>query len=193
MKLIKIVTDTETLKLEIPENWSEINVAQFVRLEAEDWNGIDLIHLLSILSGKNLRKLDNVKDPKLFDALGPLLSFVAGDPPDFQALQLKPTFKINGRDLQVPRDLNLERIGQKILINNLLLNENVTKQIPQALAIYFQPIYDQVEKFDRRRIPAITKHIERTPIIEAFPIVNFFFLKLTKFKKNGGIALGAYR
>ena len=61
----------------------------------------------------------------------------------------------------------------------------MTKQIPQALAIYFQPIYDKVEKFDRKRIPVIVDHINRTPIIEAYPIVSFFFQKLTNLKRNG--------
>jgi len=179
MKTFKIIiSEDETITATIPETWQEITVAQFVRLETDRWDGKDAIQLLGILSGVNVKKLDNLEGKqatKLYDVLTEALAFVAGDPPDFEALSIKNKFNLNGRDLDVPNDLEMERIGQKILLANLMQNDNMTKQIPQALAIYFQPIYDKVEKFDRKRIPVIVDHINRTPIIEAYPIVSFFF------------------
>ena len=189
MKTFKIIiSEDETITATIPETWNEITVAQFVRLETDRWDGKDAIQLLGILSGVNVKKLDNLEGKqatKLYDVLSDALAFVAGDPPDFEALSIKNKFNLNGRDLDVPNDLEMERIGQKILLANLMQNDNMTKQIPQALAIYFQPIYDKVEKFDRKRIPVIVDHINRTPIIEAYPIVSFFFRKLTNLKRNG--------
>ena len=189
MKTFKIIiSEDETITATIPETWNEITVAQFVRLETDRWDGKDAIQLLGILSGVNVKKLDNLEGKqatKLYDVLTEALAFVAGDPPDFEALSIKNKFNLNGRDLDVPNDLEMERIGQKILLANLMQNDNMTKQIPQALAIYFQPIYDKVEKFDRKRIPVIVDHINRTPIIEAYPIVSFFFQKLTNLKRNG--------
>ena len=189
MKTFKIIiSEDETITATIPETWQEITVAQFVRLETDRWDGKDAIQLLGILSGVNVKKLDNLEGKqatKLYDVLTEALAFVAGDPPDFEALSIKNKFNLNGRDLDVPNDLEMERIGQKILLANLMQNDNMTKQIPQALAIYFQPIYDKVEKFDRKRIPVIVDHINRTPIIEAYPIVSFFFQKLTNLKRNG--------
>ena len=189
MKTFKIIiSEDETITATIPETWQEITVAQFVRLETDRWDGKDAIKLLGILSGVNVKKLDNLQGKqatKIYDVLSDALAFVAGDPPDFEALSIKNKFNLNGRDLDVPNDLEMERIGQKILLANLMQNDNMTKQIPQALAIYFQPIYDKVEKFDRKRIPVIVDHINRTPIIEAYPIVSFFFQKLTNLKRNG--------
>ncbi len=191
MKTIKIVTSKKEIVLVIPESWEEVTVQMFIRLEKEGWDNADIIHILSILSGESLRELDNIKDLTLFDTISDYLGFITVKPPDFEGLAISNKFTIDGKEFDVPQDLELETLGQKILVASLVQG-NIVKAIPEALAIYFQPIFDGTD-FNRRRIPALVHKINKTPIMEAYPIVSFFFQKLAGFRISGKLSSPEYQ
>ena len=184
MRAITIKTDSGDINLFVPISWQEVTVEQYTRLESEGWDGLDLIHLLSMLSGHKLRELDNLKDTSILDVLTQHIGFIATNPPDFNKLRINKRFTLGGKKIEVPADLELESLGQKILMSNIMQQDNMIKQIPNALAIYFQPIYDGSD-FDRKRLPHIVKMINQTPIVLAYPVVAFFFRKLIEYKRSG--------
>ncbi len=184
MRPIRITGLDKDITLWTPTSWQEVTVEQYIRIEAEGWDGADLIHLLSMLSGHDLKELDNITDTSLFDVLAIHLNFITKEAPDFKNIPISKTFKLDGKEFDVPSDLELETLGQKILMSNLRQQDNMIKQVANALAIYFQPIYDN-STFDRKRLPYIVKMIHKEPIVDMFPIVDFFFQKLTEYKKNG--------
>ena len=174
----------ETIKLWLPTSWKEITVQQYCRLEADGWAGNDILYILSVLTDVDLAKLDNMKHHRAFDVLVDHLAFITEEPPDFEKMAINNIYTLDGKQLEVPRDLELETLGQKILVSNLTHNDSLASSIPEAMAIYFQPLFDKGD-FNRRRIPAIVAKINKTPIIDAYPIVAFFFRSLRELKVSG--------
>jgi len=185
MKKITLNIEGKPLPLFVPESWQEVTVQQYVRLESEGWNGWDMVHLLSILSGHPLKELDNIADASVLDILLEHIGFIADNPPDFDRIKINKEIVLDGKALEVPSDLELETLGQKILMSNLMQHDgSMVTQIANAVAIYLQPIFDG-SLFDRKRLPYIVKMINKAPIIEVFPLVSFFFRKLKEYKRSG--------
>ena len=179
------IDDREPIKFTCPESWEEVTVGQYIKMESEDWQGDDVIKLLSILSGETLQELDNLKDVKqLTDALEELTKFTMNKPPEWDKLKGSKYIVLGGKKLIVPTDIEGKRLGQKIMLSQIMRGGDLVKMIPQAMAIYFQPEYDN-SNFNRDRLPKIEQLINEMPIVEAYPVVRFFFRMLREQKLNG--------
>ena len=184
--MLKLVLKHEGKEIicKVPSSWEEVTVAQFIRLETNR-EPLTALHLLDLLTEVDLSILENTR-ADLSSLINESLLFFSQDPPQWRSLEQRPFFVFAGKSYDVPKDLELERFGQKILLQTKideLPEGDITPIIPYAVALYMQPIV--YGAFESGKIEALEAEIMHSPIVDIFPISAFFFKKL-----NASIRLG---
>jgi len=166
----------------LPSKWEEVTVKQFIDLEGS--KGTDNpTELLSILSGVPLPKIMDTKS-NLQIQIDEALNFITLNPPAWKELALRDKYLFKGQFYNVPKDLELETFGQKILLQNKLnATDNPIQVIAYAIAIYMQKVIDG--RFDEKKAEGLEKEVLQMRITEVYPLAIFFFQELTKFKRFG--------
>jgi hypothetical protein len=177
----------------LPDSWLNITLKHLINLELWQGNDNDPVGLLSCFMDIDPEIIANSKKD-LWDELLTILSFVY-DPPKWHNLKIPKTVILDNKKIKVPRKLELERFGQKVLALQYMAemkedSDNI-KIIPDVMAIYFQPLLDNT--FSRFRLDYIKSLILGMPAIEGVPIGRFFFLKLLKSKNLGRLGLTRYQ
>jgi len=172
----------QTTKHTLPSKWEEVTVKQFIDLEGS--KGTDNpTKLLSILSGIPLPKIMDTKT-NLQIQINEALNFITLNPPEWKMLSLRDVYLFKGQFYNVPKDLELETFGQKILLQNKLnATDNPITVIAYAIAIYMQKVIDG--RFDENKANKLEKEVLQMRITEVYPLAIFFFHQLTKSKKYG--------
>jgi len=163
----------------VPESWEEVTVKQFsdlVKFRIE----LNPARVMSIFTGIEYDWILNAEPQEIEVKLLSVMSFL-GEDIDLLALVRKDYISIGGRELKVPKDIRNETYGQKMFLQELI-NESIRKElpmyeiIPSALAIYFQPIFDN-SAFNDKRVEELKPMMSHTRISEAYPICAFFLKK----------------
>ena len=173
----------------IPDSWLELKLKHLINLELWKGNENDPIGLLSCFIDLDAEIIANSKRDHWTELIT-ILSFVF-DPPKWHNLKVQRKVKLSDKLITIPRKLELERFGQKVLALQYMSNIKEDSQnlsiIPDVMAVYFQPLYDG--KFSRYRLRHIKSLIMEMPAIEAIPIGRFFFRKLIKSRNFGWLGL----
>jgi len=179
---LTIKTPKKNYDLKSPSVWEEVTVNQFIQLES-NWDGKDLVQLLSILTGLDRDILAN-SSRKILNQVDSIVSFIFTDPPNFNKLKRKATIIIDGKPIKMPTSLEMEPFGAALLILGVLEKpSDIIPKIPYIMAVYSQPVIDG--KFKEDRIKAIEQIINDMPIVEVYPHCFFFFRKLLLHKRIG--------
>jgi hypothetical protein len=179
---LTIKTPDKDYNLKCPKTWQEVTVNQFIQLE-NNWDGKDLIQLLSILTELPRYILVNAHRT-VIDKVDDLVSFIFKEPPDFNKLKRKKTITILNKPVKMPKSLEMESFGAALMVLEVLEDpKDMIPKIPYIMAVYSQPVIDG--KFIESRIPEIETEINKMPIVDVYPHCFFFFKKLLKFKKTG--------
>ena len=170
-----------TISVNAPDRWSEVTVEHFCN---PYFLSGDSISLLSVLSGIDRNTLLNSKE----DITGQLLrmtNFIAMDAKGFNIKDKPKTFKLRGVSCTVPQDIEVERVGQKIMLQDAMIKAKfVYEAIPEAIAIYLQPgINNGV--FDDQALPELVEEIKQLRIVDVYPIAHFFLTSWKSLMKNG--------
>lgn len=174
----------------VPEKWEEVSVKQFAdldRFRAE----LNPARVMSIFTGIDYGWILNA-DPKEIEVkLLSCMHFLGSDV-DVAKFVRPDYILIAGRRFDVPKAIRNETYGQKMYIQELV-NDGVKRKlpiydlIPMALAIYFQPAFDD-KPFDDKRAEALKPMMSHLPICDAYPVAGFFLKKyiqlLNKKSKN---------
>lgn len=179
--------DDKTLKRAIvPESWEEVTLRQLINM-SEQWSGsnADVIELLAALTSEKYDDLASTKSNIWIPVLS-VLDFLFEDPPKWDKLKAPKKIRLNDRWLEIPKDLGLERFGQKVLAVQMMETSKEEKQLhlmPKLIALYLQPKYDG--KYIAKRMDTLERYVMELPALHAVPIGNFFFHNLWKPKNYG--------
>ena len=170
------------VQYQMPSQWQEVNVETFERLAELDNDYTDTLKFLAALSGVDYSTLMNAKE-----SLGAMvtsgLKFIADQQPLLQKIPHKSHFVFEGKGYKVPKDMELERFGQKIMMQQRMSTKQPHECIAFAVALYMQPIIDG--KFDEAKIADLEAEVKKMSIIEIYPLANFFFSQLKLYRLVG--------
>ena len=183
--IIKIGKDKKIFFL--PENWLEIKLKHLINLELWQGDSSDPVGLLACFLQIDPDIIGNSKKDYWTELLT-LLNFVF-NAPKWHNLKIPDTVFLDNRSIKVPKRLEMERFGQKVVCLQYMasMKQDNIALIPDVMAVYFQPLIDG--KFNRNRIEYVKRLIMDMPAIEAVPIGRFFFRKLLKSKTLGRLGL----
>ena len=152
-----------------PDCWEEVTVEYFIKPE---FLAQDSISLLAALSGIDRKTLLNATED-IMGSLNKMVEFYVKDPKGYQRGSTKH-IKLRGKRCKVPQDIELLRIGQKIMFQQAMFkNPFIYQSIPEAVAIYMVPEVNDGD-FDDALIPELTEEILKLPISDVYPIADFF-------------------
>jgi len=187
MKNIHLKFEDKILKVELPESWQEVNCEIMARLKI-DWDQKSTIGLFCALTGLDEFVLNNV-ETKTGKLLYEQCRWMGETPPDFKKLKRPKVFHFLGKDIEIPKSLEMERLGQYEQASQLIAAhaKEIPILIPKLCAIYIQKAYEGVCRPER--IEYFEEQINKTPAIEIYPIYYFFLTRLTKFRLGGLLSL----
>ena len=186
----KIKHKKKTLSIDIPEGWEECKLKHIVKLDLWDGDSSDIIGLMGCFVDLPTEVLEATHS-NLWEPLFKVLAFVF-NPPSWHNLKKPDKILINDKYVKVPKNLELESFGQKVMaMQKMVVDQDSIRVIPDILAIYLQPVYDN--KFSRPRIEVVKEYILECNAIDTVPIGRFFFRKLLRQKNYGLIGLNRYQ
>ena len=166
----------EKIRAQLPERWEEITVKQFMALETLS----KPLEIMAEVMGIDLTFIENTLTD-LTPAMNRIIQIFNARPPGLE--DRKPQgFGFQGKNVKLPRDLDLLMFGQLIQINELL-GEDVNKHLVKIMGIALQPVIDG--EYIEANQEKYSSLIETLPIIEVFPELFFFAEKLRKYKRYG--------
>ena len=159
-----------TISVNAPDCWDDVLVKHFVN---PMFLSGDSIGLLSSLSGIDRKTLLNSKED-IAGQLTRMVEFIRLNVNGFKMKEKPERFKLMGVDCLVPKDIELERVGQKIMFQNAMAKHKfIYEGIPEAIAIYLAPELNNGE-FDDEKLPEIEEAVMELRIVDVFPIADFF-------------------
>lgn len=181
-------------KAQLPTGWDEISFKKYHELE--EWritDGKDLVKALSILTDVPEGIWDKC-NYKMFQTIVIPNILWMSKPPKIRKIRLKDEIKIMGKMVKVPKNIDLETLGQKIAVDQkmtdyiLKYKDDVIKlsywQYSFIMAAYISPKINDKE-FDLEYTEIVQGHIQNMPFTEVMPYAAFFFKKYEDFiKKN---------
>lgn len=181
------------ITIETPGTWHKVTTRQFIKLRFE-WDGRDLVQLLSILSGKKYHVLNDDKELEVISGLLASLGWVFDEKIAWTKLPMPNALKIDGKKILVPTDLMSQTFGQKVHLAQNMVDplsyvetsgyRDYTRLMPLAVAIYLQPAHDG-GTFNMESAEKLAEKIQDLPIVDVYPIASFFFEKLSGSSRRG--------
>jgi len=170
------------IKVSAPSSWEEVSVEHFINPLFLSGNSMGL---LSALSGIDREVLMNSR-ADITGQLTRMVEFMAKDPKGYKKQKRSDTITLMGKKCKVPKDIELERVGQKIMFQDVMSKHKLLYEgIPEAIAIYIIPELHPEGKFDDAMIPEVVEEIKKLRIVDVFPIADFFLTSYARLIKNG--------
>jgi hypothetical protein len=171
----------ENASLQVPDCWEEVKVGHFIKPE---FLSGDVVGLLAALVGVEKHVLMNSTDNIEAD-LQKMVQFYIEDPKGYSKGTVKP-FRVMGKTVKIPKDIELERLGQKILFAAAIGKYKFTYEaIPEAVAIYIIPSLTEDGNFDDAMLEEVTEAVKQLRIVDVYPVADFFLNSLRPMKKSG--------
>lgn len=172
----RFINDT----IDAPDCWEDVTVEMFCN---PYFLTRDAVGMLSVLTGIEKHVLMNTKED-LEEPLMKMIKFIADNPMGYKKA-LPKTIKVNDIKCKIPKDIELERLGQKIMLQAVMGKHTyVYEGIPEAVAIYIIPELNKGE-FDDSMIEDVTDQIKKLRIVDVYPVADFFLNKYKAIIKNG--------
>jgi hypothetical protein len=167
--------------IEAPDSWDEVTVAHFIKPE---FLARDAVGLLSALTGIDRSTLLNATDD-ITEPLNKIVEFYAKDPQGYKSHETE-NFKFRGKKIKIPKDIELEKLGQKILFGSAMgKHKFVYEAIPEAVAIYIIPLITSDGSFDDSIIEEVAEEIKLLKIKDVYPVADFFLSSFRALAQSG--------
>lgn len=179
--MIHIVNDE---KVHCPICWAETRLGEFQRLYSGLKLGDNLIHIFSLLTGKDYDEVYQAQSEDLNAGLYQAVSFVINEPKSFKSMKVPSEFVFNGKSYKSPGVKSLT-VGQAFALRSIVTEaKNLECSISITLAIYFQPLIDGT-KFSLDRAKEIELDIQKMLLTETYPLGFFLLSKLNNSGASG--------
>lgn len=182
------------MKFSIPESWEESTLRQMIQWKEQSAKGqIEFCKQLEIMTGIPETDWENCSATNVDALLLPMLEWMK-EPLSEQYLMSLPvpeTVTINGKAIEIPKDIDFKTFGQKITFQTEMAKYAVKDTeggitgfelsfFPVAIGIYCYPF----EKFEDKKAFEFAKECELLPLKIAFPLAAFF-LRRYSVSSNG--------
>lgn len=178
MKKVTIEIDDEVKEYNLPSNWDEITLDEFIRLfsiDRTDLNPLEMsVKTIEILVGIDEEILLMMKSSD-FELLATELSFTTQDvtPVNVEFITL------NGEEYWIKKDYNQLTMGEIISIETILesADNNIFKVMDKLLCIFLRKKKEngKLETFKGEFMERATL-FRKTPVSQIYNIFNFFLL-----------------
>lgn len=194
----KVITKAGEETISFPSSYKELTLKQFIELR-KGKNRVE--NILEILSTPSVpAEVWSNQSEDLDVKIAPVINWlITDDKVDLEELEVPEEITIKGKTIKVPSDLGYKTFGQKSLVDEKfksLFKRSINKIDPKAkpsfkmvddpvnimpyvLATYFQPYFNEDEKFVEEEIELIEEAVLSVPFVEAYPVANFFLKKST--------------
>ena len=178
----------ESHKYKLPTNWTEITIATYQRMVTVQDGDLSPLRILAALSGADYQALADSK-ADLAMHTREALTFWAAEVPNFLKLPLRDKYSFRGKFYDRPKNIELERMGQKIMLQQKMQEaKDVNQCLAFAIALYMQPILDD-DKFDEKRIPELEQEVLAMKVLDLYPLALFFSQNLIGLSLSGTLGL----
>lgn len=172
--MIPIIIKGTTYNL--PQTWQEVTMQQYAKMcrHKDDLNACRLLSIFTAIDYDVLQAYSmDVFESNILSLMNQF-----SDAIQFSSIPVKEVLNINGRNVNVPKDLRSETFGQKILMQaklNKLIDDNCepVEMFAHIAATYLQPGYHG-ELFNDKKVNEVEVHINALPVTDIYPIANFF-------------------
>lgn len=163
-------------KMSLPDKWDEVTTRQYMEMVKYS-SDLNPIRMLSILLGMDYDTLQQCDADQMDISAMNIMTFI-GEPIDFKALPVVDKLTIGEKQVDVPKDIRRETLGQKLMMQTFL-NELAQRKapiievIPFAIATYLSPGYYE-KPYDDKRAEQLLPMIENCPVMITHPLGYFF-------------------
>ena len=154
-------------KISLPDSWSEVTVAYYLR---EEFTRGDTIGLISALAGVEAKELANC-DEDLSSQFKQVFAFLKDDPIEKWINNRTKEVNFLGEKITLPYKLELEWFGCKIMAQEQMFKHE-HKALPYCLAIYLGKAGNIENWWDR--VDELAEEVKKLPIKEMLPYWSFF-------------------
>ncbi len=163
-------------KMSLPDKWEEVTTMQYMHMVRHS-SDLNPVRLLSILIGMDYDTLQQVDSTGIDLSVLNMITFIGNDI-DFKSLPVPDRIKIGEKEVDVPKDIRRETLGQKLMMQTFLngLSERkapIIEVIPFAIATYLSPGYYE-KPYDDNRAQQLIPLIEQCPVMITHPLGYFF-------------------
>lgn len=166
----------------IPQGWFDLNIRQYKKLKSYVRHN-DIIFMAAMLDVSEQEIIDcDITD--LDHIVYANVSWYISQKDTIEESMSKMKHKsitVDGKVIDIPKDLKMETFGQKISAEQLLekaADKNPYDIIAEIIAIYLYPkVYNKKFDYDAA-IEFRDRHVYDISIIEAFPLGTFFLKRL---------------
>jgi len=169
-------------KKEVPCCYAELTTKQYQRIVSE-WDfekpieDRDFFALFNIITDNQFTHFENTPENEV--TVWNVVRWIVEEPFQFSK-ELPKVLVINGKIIDIPKDIRALSIGQNIMLKQTLSKSKVMEaNLAEAVAIYIQPLYDG-KKFNGERAKELIKEIEQLPAHIVYPIGFFLFKNVLK-------------
>ena len=196
---------TRTKKFQCPTDWDEITFEQYIQMmkvfnSHEDIKMRELL-VLSIFTGISATDWAQATADQQ-NIIFECLKFL-NEAPKIDQIKAPKHFIYKDNQYPIPRDLEQLTYRQMVTIQGIFQivtmnweeqkkNEGdkmpdwwVIQEWPRLVAYGMQPIIDGVVQVDEARAEELANDFKQMPVLDIYPIANFFFAKTLKFKLHG--------
>lgn len=163
--------------MQLPQKWEEVTTGQYMQMVTHS-SDLNPIRMLSILIGIDYDTLQQMDSENMDLSVLNMMSFIGQDI-DFKSLPVADKLIIGEKEIDVPKDIKRETLGQKLMMQTFLnsLAERkapIIEVIPFAIATYLSPGYYE-QPYDDKRAQQLIPLVEACPVMLTHP-VGYFFL-----------------
>lgn len=183
---LKLTLGDKVQEVNIADSWEQVTVKQFraMKRNAEDLNPL---RILAILMDVDYELILNLKSSSI-DQILLHLSFI-GQVPKLEDIKRPEKINIGGLEMKRIVRIEDERLGQQILLSQLMNNavENKLDKVElinEVLAIYYCDQFHPNKVWDESLKNDVAVMVDDMPIMEAYAEANFFFRKWLRPIKN---------
>lgn len=168
--------------INIPIGWSEVSTELYQKLKSVDEPTV--VKLFAVICGMKDAEIADAKNEELEMMIYNLSSFVFSDE-YFRYYKTPDYITIDGKDIQLPKNLESMTIEQNLIVRQRLSNCKFLEElIAFCTAIYLQPKIDN-SIFNQERAKEIESRLLQMPIDQVFPIGFFLLNRLKNSGKSG--------
>ena len=176
--MLEFTIEDKTFSL--PVSWEQVTVGQYLNIQAiegQHYNQKLKALILEAVSGIPYETICKCSLSQI-ENMNSVLQFIQS-PPEFKEWKLPDTYKLNGKDVEIPKDLKTESLGQRIAFEQIIFpaitaTGDIVTVMDKAVAIYIQPTFTGTP-FDEKEYAKVIPLVRESLLIEAHPIASFFF------------------
>ena len=181
--MIRDIVISKKHRTDLPTDYSELTMRQYFELELwknRNGNYVEVLPILTDIPIEIWDKAENGYEALKYIILPNIQSLLK--PVKWRKIRMLDKITILGKEIEVPKNLELETLGQKVQLDirfseYLKLFENQTKsgfhQMAYILAVYLSPRISGKE-FDIEFTDEVRDAIIELPALDIIPIGTFF-------------------